>query len=193
MASQFGVHCSRAEVFTTLTNSSAVTDKAGRFELKIPGPIPVLWFTVDRDGFAEATVETARRDPAGSEWAGSKNLRIAVHPIVAVSGTVLDENGKPPDQAVELAANWREKLDVTWEQSSYWMGRESKVGPDGAFNTTLPAGHVTVDLEPENSHFSSFGSSVPLNYRLEQPVDIPANGMTGLHLTASRIDTPKKP
>jgi hypothetical protein len=48
-----GVRCLRSEIFTSLAGSSALTVKDGRFELEIPGPLRILWFWVDRDGFAE--------------------------------------------------------------------------------------------------------------------------------------------
>ena len=62
------VRCLRSEIFTTLTGSSALTDEDGRFELEIPGPLPILWFQLYRDGYAETTVKTAMREQATSDW-----------------------------------------------------------------------------------------------------------------------------
>jgi hypothetical protein len=188
-----GVRCLRSEIFTSLAGSSALTDKDGRFELEIPGPLRILWFWVYRDGFAETTLKTAMRQQATSDWKDTDNLLITVRPMVAVSGTLLDGNGKPPDEPVELAANYDEKINATWDQECDRAGTESKVGADGSFNAKLPAGRITVVLlAPPQQMGSGWGvGASPKNYHLQQQADIPAKGMTGLQLKTSKIDDSK--
>jgi hypothetical protein len=188
-----GVSCLRSEIFTTLAGSSALTDKAGRFELEIPGPLTILWFQLYCDGYAETTLKTAMREQATSDWKDTDNLLITVRPMVAVSGTLLDGNGKPPDEPVELAANYDERINATWDQECDREGKESKVDADGSFNAKLPAGRITVVLlAPPQQMGSGWGvGASPKNYRLQQQVDIPAKGMTGLQLKTSRIDNSK--
>ncbi|MBI3852361.1 MAG: carboxypeptidase regulatory-like domain-containing protein [Verrucomicrobia bacterium] len=183
-----GVHCVRSEIFTSLTGSSALTDEAGRFELEIPGPLRILGFYVYRDGFATTTLKTATREQATSDWGDTNDLLITVRPMVSVSGTLLDANGKPPDEPVELAANYNDKINAIWDQECGGVGSESKVGADGSFNAKLPAGHITVVLlAPPQQMGSVWGvGATPKNYRLQQQVDIPAKGMTGLQLKTSR-------
>lgn len=185
------VHCARSEIFTSLAGSSAVTDKAGRFELEIPGPLPTLWFWVYRDGYAETTLATAQRPGPTSDWKSSDNLNVTIRPMVAVSGRLLDQNGEPPDEPVQLAANYKEKVNAMWDQECLRAGSESKFGPDGSFNAKLPAGRVTLTLLGPPQHMGSmvdFGLP-PNHYHLQQQVDIPPQGMTGLQLTATRNET----
>jgi hypothetical protein len=113
--------------------------------------------------------------------------------MVAVSGTLLDGNGKPPDEPVELAADYDEKINATWDQECDRAGTESKVGADGSFNAKLPAGRITmVLLAPPQQMGSGWGvGASPKNYHLQQQADIPAKGMTGLQLKTSKIDDSK--
>lgn len=186
------VHCARSEIFTSLTGSSSTTDKEGRFELDVPGPLPILWFWIYRDGYAMTTLATAQRQEPTSDWKNSNDLNITVRPMVAVSGRLLDQNGKPPDEPVQLAANYNERINAMWDQDCDRSGIESKVGPDGSFNAKLPAGRVTlILLGPPQQMGSGVGVGFPpKNYRLQQQVDIPPHGMTGLQLTATRNETP---
>ena len=188
-----GASCSRAEIFTTLAVSSALTDEAGRFDLEIPGPLRMLSFSIDRYGFAWTTLKTAMREQATSDWPDTNDFLITVRPMVAVSGTLLDENGKLLDEPVGLAANYEEKINAAWDQVCDGVGSESKVGADGSFSAKLPAGHVTVVLvAPLRQMGSIFAlGRAPKNYRLQQQVDIPAEGMKGLQLKASRTDPAK--
>ena len=188
-----GVGLARNVVFTSLAGSSALTDKAGRFDLQIPGPLPQLWFWVYRDGFATTTVKTARREQATSDWADTNDLRIRIRPMVAVSGALRDENGKPPDEPLELEAGYEERIDAVWDQECARAGTESKVGADGSFNAKLPAGRVTAGLcLPPQQMGSMLGFGMPpTRYRLQQQVDIPTEGLNGLQLKASGINKAK--
>lgn len=186
------VLCTRSEIFTSLAGSSTLSDKAGTFELDIPGPLPILWFHLYRDGYATTSLETAMREQATSDWKNPRQLNITLRPMVAVSGRVLDQNGKPPDEPAQLAADFKEeKINSMWDQKCS-AGPQPKVGPDGSFNAKLPVGRVTLTLVgPPQQMGSGVRPGLPLkHYRLQQEVDIPPHGMTGLQLTATRIQTP---
>jgi hypothetical protein len=178
----------RNVIFTTLAGPPALTDAAGRFELHIPGPQPLLWFNLYRDGFASTTVKTARRTPATSDWPKMTNLIIRLRPLVTVAGTVRDENGQPPDEPLVLDAKYEERIDADWDQGAMYAASESKVSADGSFNAKLPAGQITVSLRrpPQPMGSITWFGMPPKNYRLEQPVEIPVGGMRGLQLKARR-------
>ena len=188
-----GVSCTRSVIFTVLAGTSAVTDAAGRFALDIPGPLPNLWFQLYDDGYASVTPKTAMLDAAASDWTDSQNLRIAVRPLVDVSGTLLDENGKILDERVQLAANYQEKINATWNLECKGEGKKTEVGADGSFHAKLPAGLISVVLtaQPDRAQSGFGGGRPPPHYRLQQDVDIPGAGMTGLQLHAARTGDSK--
>jgi len=185
-----GAFLSRNVLFTTLAGSTPLTDEAGRFELQISGPLRVLWFWVGRDGFPTTTVKTAMHKQPTSDWADTNDLLIRARPMVAVSGTLRDENGKPPDEPVELYANYEERIDAIWDQECRCWACESKVAADGSFNAKLPAGRITVGLSrpPQALRLGVGFGGVPTKYRLQQQVDIPAEGIKGLQLKTSGSD-----
>jgi hypothetical protein len=182
-----GAYLERGVLFTTLAGSSALTDEAGRFELRIPGPLWGIWFQVYRDGFASTTVKTASRKQATSDWPETNDLVLRVRPMVAVSGTLRDENGKPPDEPLELYANYEERIDAEWDQEGTGAASESRTATDGTFSAKLPAGRITVGVRGSTIGFGN----APANYRLKQQVNIPADGKKGWLLKASRIDKTK--
>jgi hypothetical protein len=188
-----GAGLQRNILFTSLASSSARTDKAGRFELHIAGPLHLLWFWVYRDGFATTTVKTAMRKQATSDWADTNDLLIRVRPIVAVSGRLRDENGKPPDEPLELHASYEERIDAVWNQECTSAATESKVGPDGSFNAKLPAGRITIGLcrPPQQMGSVVMVGMAPTHFRLREEVEIPAEGMKGLQLNATRTKETK--
>ncbi len=186
-----GARCLRAEIFTSLAGSSALTDLDGSFELEITRPQRILWFGVYRDGLATTTLKTTMREQATSDWADTNDLLITVRPMVAVSGTLLVENGKPPDEPIELAANYKEKINATWNQECDRAGSDRKVGADGSFNAKLPAGRITVVLLalPQQMGSLIWAGASPKKYRLQQQIDIPVEGMKGLRLKTSSSAT----
>jgi hypothetical protein len=188
-----GASCVRNVIFTVLAGTSAVTDVAGRFGLDVPGPQPNLSFQLYTDGYATVTLKTGMRDPAASNWSDSQNLRIAVRPLVDVSGTLLDEHGQPLDEPVQLAANYQETINATWNLECDREGKEAKVGADGSFHAKLPPGRISVVLmaQPDRTSSGFGGGRPPLHYRLQQDVDIPGEGMTGLQLQATRTGNAK--
>ena len=183
-----GARLDRNVIFTTLAGSSVLTDGAGRFELRMPRPLPLLSFWVYQDGFAPMTVATANREQSTSDWADTRDLRVRLRPMATVSGTLRDENGNPPEEPVELFSSYDERIDPVWNCTGEDGG--SKVGADGSFNARLPAGRITVALRgPPQQMGSMFGPGLPpKNFRLEQQVDIPAAGMKGWQLKTSRTD-----
>jgi len=189
-----GVDLTRNVLFTTLDHSSSVTDDAGRFELWMAGPLPLLWFQAYREGFATTTVFTQRREPATSDWAAATNLVLRLRPMVSVSGALLDEEGKPPDEPVWLYGTFDERIDAGWQQqgvgpNTLGGSAQTQVNAEGSFNARLPAGPITIRLQgPPVFMGSGVGPGAPKNYRLDQRVEIPGDGIKGLRLRSTRTD-----
>ena len=193
----------RGIVFTTLPGSSALTDATGAFELRIPGPVTGLWFDVydhktrgddptSGNRFASARVSTASREQAASDWPDANDLAIRVRPMVAVSGTVQDADGKPPHEPLELTSKGEDRIDARWNQVNTGMFG-SEIASDGSFDSKLPVGSITLGVcRPPQSMGSMIEvGAAPRHYRLQQEAEIPPGGMSGLLLRASRIDDSK--
>jgi hypothetical protein len=184
-----GAWLARNIVYTTLPGHSAKTDNAGKFELRIAGPLPLLWFWMHCDGFATTTVLTERRKQSASDWPETRNLTIPIRRLVKVSGRLLDENGKPPKESLVLRYNYKEDLDAMWRQKCASETRKLSVGNDGAFNAKLPTGRITigVGLPLQVMGSCAMSGSNSKKYQLKEEAKIPAGGMKGLQLKMNRI------
>jgi hypothetical protein len=180
--------------WTTIEGSAAVTDQVGRFELRILGPVPLLWFNVYRDGFVPASIVTARRDQATSAWPDTTNLVVRLRPLVEVSGALRDENGQALDEFVELQARFEEKLDDMWSENGSSRTDIFKPAADAAFAVKLPAGKITVTLisgGPRSGPAVGGPSAATTNkHRLEQVLEISGTGMKALQLKATEFSPP---
>lgn len=185
-----GVSVTRNVLFTTLPGSSAVTDETGSFDLRIPGPLPMLWFQTYRDGFAATTAQTAMRQPPTSDWRPTNDLLVRLRPLVLVSGRMLDQTGKPPDEPVLLGASYGERIDGVWSQKGSSLTDRLEIGADGAFSTKLPAGDIDVDLRrpPQSMGSMSVVGMSAANYQLHRRLQVPGAGMKDLQLRPTRIE-----
>jgi len=167
-------------VQATLANADEVLHKM-KFE--------AMWDRIAAE--QKKAIVGAMRQQATIDWKDTDNLLITVRPMVAVSGTLLDGNGKPPDEPMQLAANYKEQVNATWNQECDREGSDTKVGADGSFNAKLPAGRITVVLLAPPQQMGSLieAGSSPKKYRLQQQIDIPVEGMKGLRLKTSRAPT----
>ncbi len=184
-----GACLSRNIGFTTLPGSWAKTNKAGKFKLRISGPLPLLWFWMHCDGFATTTVLTEHRKQSSSDWPETRNLTIPIRPLVKVSGRLLDQSGKPPEESLVLSYSYKEKLNALWRQKCGGQAGRLSVDDDGAFHTKLPTDRITIGvvLPPQVMGSSVMIGSSSKKYQLKEDAKIPAGGMKGLQLKMNRI------
>ena len=88
-----------------------------------------------------------------------------------------------------LRYNYEEKLNALWRQKCEGGTRKLSVGNDGAFNTKLPSGRITigVGLPPQARGSIVISGASSKKYQLKEDAKIPAGGMRGLQLKMNRI------
>ena len=133
------------------------------------------------------------RAQAESEWPDTDGLVIRMRPLVGVSGVLLNGNGRPPEESLVLHFSCEEAINALWHQKCYPVADKPTVGADGAFQGELPAGRITLGLRRPAHCVGSWEviGEPSRSYRLQQEVEIPAEGMEGLQLRASRIEKPE--